>query len=97
MGVAGLNQDKEVWVSRKELEELLQGSMTWADVCSRPAQSEGTLDLKETRPFTEAILDGEDDMREDFVFRELKVTGFLTTIGVLTLVSWVYFVFVTIG
>lgn len=86
-GGVRLNQDKEVWLSRKELEGLLQGSVTWTDVCSRPAQLEET----------ETICDGEDAVREDFVPRELKVTGFLTTTAVLTLVSWLYFVFLTNG
>lgn len=92
-GVPKLVQKEEIWLSRDEINGLLQGSLTWADLCSRPA-----------RPVRlhESTVTGEGAGEEDFVLKEIqgaqeaqevKITGYLAATAVLTLVSWVYFAF----
>lgn len=62
-GVPKLIQDKEIWLSRGEIDGLLQGSLTWADVCSRtdrPAR------------FPESLVKGEGAYGEDFLLHSAK-------------------------
>lgn len=95
--------DKEIWLSRSEVEGLLQGSLTWTDVYPRPVWSDpSTRSVQGAEPeeLTVAEVDGEEPNGkglggEEFMLRKMKVAGFLAVTAGLTLMSWVYFVFVT--
>ena len=98
-------EDKEIWLSRGEIHGLLQGTVTWADVCARTARpvrlheplapEEGA---REEKVYGEmrvrlAAKDGVTDTGELGKASEVRITAFLVLTAVITLVLWVYFVY----
>ncbi len=91
--MSNLAQDKEVWLSRGEIEGLLQGSLTWTDVYPRPVWSDPSAQSVRSAETEELEIPGKGAGEADFS-RNITVTTTLAATAVLTLVSWVYFVFV---
>lgn len=95
-------KENNVWLSPKELQQLLQGSLQWNDVEPRVALSKtGIRKLGETVPIKEPVVK-QTDRRENHPSLEQNldskrlegkpVIWLLGSVGVLTLSSWFYFV-----
>ena len=76
-------QNKEIWLSQVEVQGLLQGSLSWEDVCSQNAQPGLSMAVEK-----DEVDDG------DFVSRGVNISGLLSITAALTVASWIYFVFI---
>ncbi|MDI6812710.1 MAG: hypothetical protein QMC95_03890 [Desulfitobacteriaceae bacterium] len=81
--------NKEIWLSRGEIEGLLQGSLTWTDVYPRPVWSDPSA---QSGQGSQSVRSAEP---EESTVAVVRVGGFLAATAGLTLMSWVYFVFAT--
>ncbi len=71
---------KEIWLRSEELERMIQGSLQWTDVAAR-LDHQPEKNRIESNKTTLKKLEG------------LKVVFFLVGVAILTMVTWVYFVF----
>jgi hypothetical protein len=92
-------KEKDIWLSREELQQLLQGSLQWVDVESHRTMSRTGI-RKTARPISEERLVPEqiwiDQSRgKKGNIKRLEgqpVIWLLGSVGLLTLSSWFYFV-----
>ncbi len=95
-------KETNVWLSPKELQHMLQGSLQWRDVVSRVTTSKmgirklsETLFEKQSTP-TQTVQTADYPPREkDRLSKQLEgqlVIWLLGSVGLLTLSSWFYYV-----
>lgn len=95
-------KENNVWLSPKELQQMLQGSLQWNDVATRVTSSKtGIRKLGEAPPVKRSIPRLTDQIAINQSFEQevnLKrlegkpVIWLLGSVGLLTLSSWFYFV-----
>lgn len=95
-------KENNVWLSPRELQQMLQGSLQWNDIAPRVALTKaGMRKLGEATPEKKTVSQQTDQIainqlkKQEFFLKPLEgkpVIWLLGSVGFLTLSSWFYFV-----
>lgn len=94
-------KEKNVWLSSRELQQMLQGSLHWNDVAPRVSSSKGMRKLGEAVPEkrSDPRLSDQTSLKQSMEqevpstpLEGKPVIWLLGSFGLLTLSSWFYFV-----